>query len=153
MCPLLPWFLFPWLDAGSVSYRVPQIEYALEPSLILEPSPTPHTHSRHPTQLKILNFWIFWFLLSTKSQDHPLFFNHIHTHHTLSVSATMSEPIRNKKSDVFNAPWALTFICCLCSISSLTFLLSSTPQNTPSQNAPISSHARQPGVPSIGEGA
>ncbi|MCJ1310193.1 hypothetical protein MMC25_003854 [Agyrium rufum] len=44
----------------------------------------------------------------------------------------MSEPIRNKKLDLPTAP---------------------TPQNTPSNNAPISSHAQQPGVASIREGA
>ncbi|KAI4130522.1 MAG: hypothetical protein LQ347_003343 [Umbilicaria vellea] len=42
----------------------------------------------------------------------------------------MSEPIRNKKLDLQTAP---------------------TPQNTPANNAPISSHAQQPGVPSITE--
>ncbi|KAK4697044.1 hypothetical protein P7C71_g991, partial [Lecanoromycetidae sp. Uapishka_2] len=42
----------------------------------------------------------------------------------------MSEPIRNKKSDLQTAP---------------------TPQNTPANNAPISSHAQQPGVASIKE--
>lgn len=30
--------------------------------------------------------------------------------------------------------------------------LASTPQNTPANNAPISSHAQQPGVASIREG-
>ncbi|KAF2205803.1 NAP-domain-containing protein [Delitschia confertaspora ATCC 74209] len=43
----------------------------------------------------------------------------------------MSEPIRNKKLDSITAP---------------------TPQNTPSNAAPISSHAQQPGVASIKEG-
>ncbi|KAL9633516.1 MAG: hypothetical protein Q9164_004656 [Protoblastenia rupestris] len=42
----------------------------------------------------------------------------------------MSEPIRNKKLELPTAP---------------------TPQNTPAQNAPISSHAQQPGVTSIKE--
>ncbi|KAF3407534.1 hypothetical protein DPV78_000775 [Talaromyces pinophilus] len=42
----------------------------------------------------------------------------------------MSEPIRNKKADFPVAP---------------------TPQNTPANNAPISSHAQQPGVASISE--
>lgn len=42
----------------------------------------------------------------------------------------MSEPIRNKKLDLPTAP---------------------TPQNTPANNAPISSHAAQPGVASIKE--
>jgi len=42
----------------------------------------------------------------------------------------MSEPIRNKKLDFPTAP---------------------TPQNTPANNAPISSHAQQPGVASIKE--
>ncbi|KAL4942837.1 hypothetical protein BDV06DRAFT_191221 [Aspergillus oleicola] len=42
----------------------------------------------------------------------------------------MSEPIRNKKADFPIAP---------------------TPQNTPANNAPISSHAQQPGVSSIKE--
>ncbi|MCJ1486404.1 hypothetical protein MMC06_006581 [Schaereria dolodes] len=42
----------------------------------------------------------------------------------------MSEPIRNKKLDLTTAP---------------------TPQNTPANNAPISSHAQQPGVTSIKE--
>lgn len=42
----------------------------------------------------------------------------------------MSEPIRNKKLDLQTAP---------------------TPQNTPANNAPISSHAQQPGVSSIKE--
>ncbi|KAJ5263742.1 hypothetical protein N7478_011347 [Penicillium angulare] len=42
----------------------------------------------------------------------------------------MSEPIRNKKADFPVAP---------------------TPQNTPASNAPISSHAQQPGVSSIKE--
>ncbi|EED18421.1 nucleosome assembly protein Nap1, putative [Talaromyces stipitatus ATCC 10500] len=42
----------------------------------------------------------------------------------------MSEPIRNKKADFPVAP---------------------TPQNTPATNAPISSHAQQPGVASISE--
>ncbi|KAL9129122.1 MAG: hypothetical protein Q9217_002332 [Psora testacea] len=42
----------------------------------------------------------------------------------------MSEPIPNKKLDLPTAP---------------------TPQNTPAQNAPISSHAQQPGVASIKE--
>ncbi|KAL6713090.1 histone chaperone [Lecanora helva] len=42
----------------------------------------------------------------------------------------MSEPIRNKKLDLPTAP---------------------TPQNTPATNAPISSHAQQPGVASIKE--
>ncbi|MCJ1469966.1 hypothetical protein MMC07_008611 [Pseudocyphellaria aurata] len=42
----------------------------------------------------------------------------------------MSEPIRNKKLDLTAAP---------------------TPQNTPANNAPISSHAQQPGVASIKE--
>ncbi|KAI9671236.1 MAG: hypothetical protein M1829_004643 [Trizodia sp. TS-e1964] len=42
----------------------------------------------------------------------------------------MSEPIRNKKLELPGAP---------------------TPQNTPSQNAPISSHAQEPGVPTIKE--
>lgn len=42
----------------------------------------------------------------------------------------MSEPIRNKKADYPVAP---------------------TPQNTPANNAPISSHAQQPGVSSIQE--
>ncbi|KAJ5812560.1 Nucleosome assembly protein (NAP) [Penicillium riverlandense] len=42
----------------------------------------------------------------------------------------MSEPIRNKKADFPVAP---------------------TPQNTPANNAPISSHAQQPGVSSITE--
>ncbi|KAL8791408.1 MAG: hypothetical protein Q9213_000024 [Squamulea squamosa] len=42
----------------------------------------------------------------------------------------MSEPIRNKKLDLATAP---------------------TPQNTPANNAPISSHAQQPGVASIKE--
>ncbi|KAL1969081.1 hypothetical protein VTN77DRAFT_915 [Rasamsonia byssochlamydoides] len=42
----------------------------------------------------------------------------------------MSEPIRNKKADFPVAP---------------------TPQNTPANNAPISSHAQQPGVASIKE--
>ncbi|MCJ1298149.1 hypothetical protein MMC08_000938 [Hypocenomyce scalaris] len=42
----------------------------------------------------------------------------------------MSEPIRNKKLDMQTAP---------------------TPQNTPANNAPISSHAQQPGVSSIKE--
>ncbi|KAI9677561.1 MAG: hypothetical protein M1817_006515 [Caeruleum heppii] len=42
----------------------------------------------------------------------------------------MSEPIRNKKLDLPSAP---------------------TPQNTPANNAPISSHAQQPGVASIQE--
>ncbi|KAJ5888887.1 hypothetical protein N7495_008928 [Penicillium taxi] len=42
----------------------------------------------------------------------------------------MSEPIRNKKADFPVAP---------------------TPQNTPASNAPISSHAQQPGVSSISE--
>ncbi|KAL9007202.1 MAG: hypothetical protein Q9188_000005 [Gyalolechia gomerana] len=42
----------------------------------------------------------------------------------------MSEPIRNKKLDLPTAP---------------------TPQNTPANNAPISSHAQQPGVSSIKE--
>ncbi|KAJ5765571.1 Nucleosome assembly protein 1 [Penicillium odoratum] len=42
----------------------------------------------------------------------------------------MSEPIRNKKADFPVAP---------------------TPQNTPANNAPISSHAQQPGVSSISE--
>ncbi|KAK3169442.1 hypothetical protein OEA41_008825 [Lepraria neglecta] len=42
----------------------------------------------------------------------------------------MSEPIRNKKLDLTTAP---------------------TPQNTPANNAPISSHAQQPGVASIKE--
>ncbi|KAL8670243.1 MAG: hypothetical protein Q9168_005207 [Polycauliona sp. 1 TL-2023] len=42
----------------------------------------------------------------------------------------MSEPIRNKKLDLSTAP---------------------TPQNTPANNAPISSHAQQPGVASIKE--
>ncbi|MCJ1368352.1 hypothetical protein MMC16_007494 [Acarospora aff. strigata] len=42
----------------------------------------------------------------------------------------MSEPIRNKKLDIATAP---------------------TPQNTPANNAPISSHAQQPGVTSIKE--
>ncbi|KAJ5530124.1 hypothetical protein N7527_003517 [Penicillium freii] len=42
----------------------------------------------------------------------------------------MSEPIRNKKADFPVAP---------------------TPQNTPANNAPISSHAQQPGVSSIEE--
>ncbi|PWY73241.1 NAP-domain-containing protein [Aspergillus eucalypticola CBS 122712] len=43
----------------------------------------------------------------------------------------MSEPIRNKKADFPVAP---------------------TPQNTPANNAPISSHAQQPGIASIKEG-
>ncbi|KAF6824535.1 nucleosome assembly protein [Colletotrichum plurivorum] len=43
----------------------------------------------------------------------------------------MAEPIRNKRLDPATAP---------------------TPQNTPLQNAPISSHAQQPGVASIKEG-
>ncbi|KAL8944414.1 MAG: hypothetical protein Q9216_000465 [Gyalolechia sp. 2 TL-2023] len=42
----------------------------------------------------------------------------------------MSEPIRNKKLDLPTAP---------------------TPQNTPANNAPISSHAQQPGISSIKE--
>lgn len=42
----------------------------------------------------------------------------------------MSEPIRNKKLDLTTAP---------------------TPQNTPANHAPISSHAQQPGVSSIKE--
>ncbi|OLN95426.1 putative nucleosome assembly protein [Colletotrichum chlorophyti] len=42
----------------------------------------------------------------------------------------MAEPIRNKRLDTATAP---------------------TPQNTPLQNAPISSHAQQPGVASIKE--
>ncbi|KAK2765899.1 hypothetical protein FQN54_007414 [Arachnomyces sp. PD_36] len=42
----------------------------------------------------------------------------------------MSEPIRNKKADFPTAP---------------------TPQNTPANNAPISSHAQQPGISSIKE--
>lgn len=42
----------------------------------------------------------------------------------------MSEPIRNKKADIPIAP---------------------TPQNTPASNAPISSHAQQPGIASIKE--
>ncbi|MCJ1234492.1 hypothetical protein MMC14_002453 [Varicellaria rhodocarpa] len=42
----------------------------------------------------------------------------------------MSEPIRNKKLDLATAP---------------------TPQNTPANNAPISSHAQQPGIASIKE--
>ncbi|KAI9850693.1 MAG: hypothetical protein M1838_005257 [Thelocarpon superellum] len=42
----------------------------------------------------------------------------------------MSEPIRSKKLDVQSAP---------------------TPQNTPASNAPISSHAQEPGVASIKE--
>ncbi|KAE8147365.1 hypothetical protein BDV25DRAFT_160533 [Aspergillus avenaceus] len=42
----------------------------------------------------------------------------------------MSEPIRNKKADFPVAP---------------------TPQNTPANNAPISSHAQQPGISSIKE--
>ncbi|KAL8698233.1 MAG: hypothetical protein Q9201_006684 [Fulgogasparrea decipioides] len=42
----------------------------------------------------------------------------------------MSEPIRNKKLDIPTAP---------------------TPQNTPANNAPISSHAQQPGVAPIKE--
>jgi nucleosome assembly protein 1-like 1 len=42
----------------------------------------------------------------------------------------MSEPIRNKRLDVPTAP---------------------TPQNTPANNAPISSHSQQPGVASIKE--
>ncbi|GLA60155.1 hypothetical protein AtubIFM54640_011586 [Aspergillus tubingensis] len=42
----------------------------------------------------------------------------------------MSEPIRNKKADFPVAP---------------------TPQNTPANNAPISSHAQQPGIASIKE--
>ncbi|KZF22644.1 nucleosome assembly protein [Xylona heveae TC161] len=42
----------------------------------------------------------------------------------------MSEPIRNKRLDLQPAP---------------------TPQNTPANNAPISSHAQQPGVSSISE--
>ncbi|KAF2238581.1 NAP-domain-containing protein [Viridothelium virens] len=42
----------------------------------------------------------------------------------------MSEPIRNKKADLATAP---------------------TPQNTPANNAPISSRAQQPGVASIKE--
>ncbi|RAL08392.1 histone chaperone NAP1 [Aspergillus homomorphus CBS 101889] len=42
----------------------------------------------------------------------------------------MSEPIRNKKADIPIAP---------------------TPQNTPANNAPISSHAQQPGIASIKE--
>ncbi|KAL2036971.1 hypothetical protein N7G274_010256 [Stereocaulon virgatum] len=42
----------------------------------------------------------------------------------------MSEPIRNKKLDLTTAP---------------------TPQNTPANNAPISSHAQQPGVATINE--
>uniref|UniRef100_A0A093UUQ1 Putative nucleosome assembly protein n=1 Tax=Talaromyces marneffei PM1 TaxID=1077442 RepID=A0A093UUQ1_TALMA len=50
----------------------------------------------------------------------------------------MSEPIRNKKADFLVAP-------------SLRY--SSTPQNTPANNAPISSHAQQPGVASISEAA
>ncbi|KAL9036683.1 MAG: hypothetical protein Q9214_006028 [Letrouitia sp. 1 TL-2023] len=44
----------------------------------------------------------------------------------------MSEPIRNKKLDLPTAP---------------------TPQNTPANNAPISSHAQQPKVASIKEGS
>ncbi|EON96105.1 putative nucleosome assembly protein [Phaeoacremonium minimum UCRPA7] len=42
----------------------------------------------------------------------------------------MAEPIRNKRADLPTAP---------------------TPQNTPASNAPISSHAQQPGVASIKE--
>lgn len=42
----------------------------------------------------------------------------------------MAEPIRNKRPDIPTAP---------------------TPQNTPASNAPISSHAQQPGVASIKE--
>ncbi|KAI9786819.1 MAG: hypothetical protein M1839_005050 [Geoglossum umbratile] len=42
----------------------------------------------------------------------------------------MSEPIRNKNLDLPTAP---------------------TPQNTPSSNAPISSHAKEPGIPTISE--
>ncbi|KAK3359273.1 hypothetical protein B0T25DRAFT_92656 [Lasiosphaeria hispida] len=42
----------------------------------------------------------------------------------------MAEPIRNKRPDLTTAP---------------------TPQNTPASNAPISSHAQQPGVASIKE--
>ncbi|KAF3760215.1 hypothetical protein M406DRAFT_324727, partial [Cryphonectria parasitica EP155] len=42
----------------------------------------------------------------------------------------MAEPIRNKRPDLAVAP---------------------TPQNTPANNAPISSHAQQPGVDSIKE--
>ncbi|KAI5286005.1 hypothetical protein KEM54_000133 [Ascosphaera aggregata] len=42
----------------------------------------------------------------------------------------MTEPIRNKRADFITAP---------------------TPQNTPANNAPITSHAQQPGVPDIKE--
>ncbi|KAL2866334.1 histone chaperone NAP1 [Aspergillus lucknowensis] len=67
----------------------------------------------------------------------------------------MSEPIRNKKADFPVAPY-VTVPCFLNLRQHICHLLISdkfgrTPQNTPANNAPISSHAQQPGVTSIKE--
>jgi nucleosome assembly protein 1-like 1 len=73
----------------------------------------------------------------------------------------MSEPIRNKKADFPVAPYATPLQPPPPKLSQKkkrrkeekkTNLQKRTPQNTPANNAPISSHAQQPGVSSIKEG-
>lgn len=66
----------------------------------------------------------------------------------------MSEPIRNKKTDLPVAPYVSPSNLSRCLDDPLTFAaVDSTPQNTPANNAPISSHAQEPGVSSIKEGS
>jgi nucleosome assembly protein 1-like 1 len=73
----------------------------------------------------------------------------------------MSEPIRNKKADFPVAPYVFSLFLVPAyrhmerkKKKQLTQLPENfrTPQNTPANNAPISSHAQQPGVSSIKEG-
>lgn len=98
---------------------------------------------------------------------HPPFY--IHHHHRRSASHrshpsftpptqttskhkfTMAEPIRGKRPDVA-APCVPLHPSMCCSCCGANYPSSSTPQNTPATNAPISSHAQQPGVASISEG-
>ncbi|KAI1138953.1 nucleosome assembly protein [Hypoxylon sp. FL0543] len=63
----------------------------------------------------------------------------------------MAEPIKNRRAEV-PAPYVTPFSSAIIlQDTDLEFLLRSTPQNTPASNAPISSHAQQPGVASIKE--
>lgn len=63
----------------------------------------------------------------------------------------MAEPIKNRRVEV-PAPYvAITPLIYFDQDTNIGFR-NSTPQNTPASNAPISSHAQQPGVASIKEG-
>jgi nucleosome assembly protein 1-like 1 len=64
----------------------------------------------------------------------------------------MSEPIRNNRNQMPTAPYARVLRLRPILEHITDNMANSTPQNTPANNAPISSHATAPGMSSINEG-